>query len=293
MTSPSDDSLPLLALSPVTISQCPFPEAFEVAAKAGFQGIGLRYDRFEEYLGSGGRVEDVKRLAADNGLRFTEAGFLAEWQFHRGVPLVCQRTRSGAPEEAEGPALARLERFLETCVALDCDNITAAPTLSETGSLETAAEDFGQLCDRAHPHGLRVCLEFMGSAPQIRDVATAFEIVERANRPNGGLLIDTFLFHEGDSTMADLARVPVERIFNVQLADAKSKPRAELNMLEDRVFPGEGVAPVREVVATLAAAGYQGPWTVELFNPEYRTADPQAIARKAFASAEALFPAQA
>jgi 4-hydroxyphenylpyruvate dioxygenase len=110
-------------------------------------------------------------------------------------------------------------------------------------------------------------------------------MVAAADRNNGGILVDTFLFHEGGSNLADLDTVPLDRIFNVQLADAKPLPRDQLNMLEDRLLPGEGVAPVGEVVARLAARGYAGWWTVEIFNPDYAALAPRAAANAAYASA--------
>ncbi|MFI5022381.1 MAG: sugar phosphate isomerase/epimerase family protein [Alphaproteobacteria bacterium] len=281
---------PKLSLSPVSISQCAFEDAFHVTAEAGFTGIGLRYNQLEDYLARGHTLKDVHDLLRRHGLVFTEAAFLAEWQFHGGVPLVCQRRRSGGHAEEPGLLRRKLQLFLERCEAFECANATAVPALRETGDLAVAAEEFGALCDAARPYGVRLCLEFMGSAPQIRDLATARDVVTRAGRANGGVLIDTFLFHEGGSALADLHGVDIDKVFNVQLADAKPLPPSRLDMLTDRLFPGEGTAPVAAIAATLATRGYAGWWTVELFNPEYATRDPAEIAGKAHASARAMLP---
>jgi len=260
----------------------------EIAAEAGFKGTGIRYDRLEEYLAAGNSLADAKRLASNLGLLFTEAAFLAEWQFHGGVPLVCRRSRSGDPDETGDSAIARMKAFFEACEFLECPNATAVPSLSLTGPLEQAAEDFACLCDAALPHGVRICLEFMGSAPQFGTLASAIGLVEAAGRSNGGILVDTFLFHQGGSSLADLSEAPIDRIFNVQLADAKPMPPAELDMLKDRLYPGEGAAPVREIASILAARGYTGPWTVELFNPDYQAADPGEVARKSYETAASI-----
>ncbi len=277
-----------LAFSPVAIPQCAFEDAFGVVAKAGFRGIGLRYNLLEDYLDRGHSLVEVKSLLRRFDLTFTEGGFLAEWQFHGGVPLVCGRKREGGPEEASEVLMKRLRIFLERCAELECINITAAVALHETGDLAKAAADFAALCDLAHPYGLRICLEFIGSAPQVRDAKTANQLVEAANRPNGGLVVDTFFVHQGGTRLADLAAVPIDRILNVQLADAKPGPLEKLNMLEDRLFPGEGAAHVQDVVSLLYQRGYAGWWTVELFNPAYRTLPAQEVADKAFRTAMAL-----
>jgi sugar phosphate isomerase/epimerase len=281
--------LPKLSLSPVTLAQCSFAEAFEQTARAGFAGIGLRYDQFERYLAQGGSVDEVRGWLRHYGLQFTEAAFLAEWQYNGGVPLVSRRERSGGADEQVHALMKRLHTFLAHCERFECANVTAVPALREVGDLDVAAEEFASLCDIANPYGVRLCLEFMGAAPQIGNLRSAADLVARANRPNGGVLIDTFLFHQGRSLLSDLYDIPVECIFNVQLADAKNKPRDQLNMLADRLFPGDGVAPVQPIVNALVARGYSGWWTVELFNPDYAAASAEVIAARAAASARALF----
>jgi sugar phosphate isomerase/epimerase len=278
-----------LSLSPVTLAQCSFAQAFEETARAGFSGIGLRYDQFERYLAQGGSVDEVRGWLRDYSLQFTEAAFLAEWQYHGGVPLVSRRERNGGPDEHMHVLMERLRKFLAHCEQFECANVTAVPALHDIGSLDLAAEEFASLCDMARPYGVRLCLEFMGTAPQVSNLRSAADLVARANRTNGGVLIDTFLFHQGRSLLSDIYDIPVERVFNVQLADAKNKPRDQLNMLADRLFPGDGVIPIQPIVNALIARGYNGWWTVELFNPDYAVGSAEAIAARAEASARALF----
>jgi 2-keto-myo-inositol isomerase len=282
-------NVPKLALSPVTIAQCTFLDAFEVAARAGFAGIGLRYDQLERYLLEGGTIEEVHETVRRLGLCFSEAGFLAEWMFHGGVPLVSRRQRSGAADETQPAMMKRLHEFLERCEAFECANVTAVPALRETGDLAVAAEEFATLCDIARPYGVRLCLEFMGNAPQWNTLRSADVLTTAAGRSNGGILIDTFFVHQGESALSDIARVSPEKIFNVQLADAKPKPRAALNMLEDRLFPGDGVAGVKEIVNALVQQGYDGWWTVEIFNPDFVHVPADEVAARAYATTRALF----
>jgi sugar phosphate isomerase/epimerase len=280
---------PRLGFSPVAISQCPFEESVSLTAAAGFAGIALRYDKLEDYLARGHSIADVRDLLSRHGLAFSEGGFLAEWQYHGGVPLVCGRKRQGGPDEDSQKLLARYRTFLERCAELECSNLTASVALWDTGDLTVAAEDFAALCDVAHPYGAKIGLEFMGHAPQVKNIRIALDLILLANRPNGGLVIDTFFIHQSRSKLNDLNDVPVERIFNVQLADAKPKPVEQLNMLEDRLFPGEGAAPVRDAAQLLLKRGYAGWWNVELFNPDFRVMPPGAVARKAHAAATAIF----
>lgn len=286
--STCDDDI-RLSFSPVAIPQCSFEDACRITAEAGFRGIALRYNLFVDFLARGNTVADARNLMRRYGLTFNEGGFLAEWQFHGGLPLVCGRKRNGGAGEANDVLLRQLQTFFEHCIELECSNITAATALWDSGDLSVAGADFAQLCDYADPYGARIGLEFMGHAPQVRDIKTAHEIVSIANRPNGGIVVDTFFIHQGGSTLADIAAVPIDRIFNVQLADAKPLPVDQLNMLEDRLFPGEGAANVRDVVVLLRNRGYSGWWTVELFNPDYRRMPAENVAKQAYRTASALF----
>ena len=48
---------------------------------------------------------------------------------------------------------------------------------------------------------------------------------------------------------------------------------------EHRVYPGDGVAPIREIVGYLQEAGFRGVFSLELFNRQYWKEDPLAVAR--------------
>ncbi|HKD37468.1 MAG TPA: sugar phosphate isomerase/epimerase, partial [Pirellulales bacterium] len=49
----------------------------------------------------------------------------------------------------------------------------------------------------------------------------------------------------------------------------------------DRVYPGDGVAPLGELFRTLDAIGFRGYLSVELFNPSYWKLPPETVARQA------------
>jgi sugar phosphate isomerase/epimerase len=88
---------------------------------------------------------------------------------------------------------------------------------------EEAAGAFAQLCNRAAAVGVHVSLEFPAMAT-INDVATAWEIVRLAGRPNGSILVD--VWHHRRSTNDDMAlsAIPGEKITGLQLADGTAQP---------------------------------------------------------------------
>jgi sugar phosphate isomerase/epimerase len=95
------------------------------------------------------------------------------------------------------------------------------------------------------------------------------------------LVFDTY--HLGQSP-AVLDRIPeiAARIAIVQLGDAKRPPAGEQN----RCRLGEGEIPLREIVAALRSAGYDGYYDVELLGEEIEACDYRALlehAKTAFA----------
>ena len=125
-----------------------------------------------------------------------------------------------------------------------------------TWSLDEAAAAFAGLCDRAAEHGLLVHLEFLPWS-KIPDLATAWQIIRGADRPNGGLMLDAWhYFRSGpDSTL--LRSIPGASILGVQLSDAPAAPEPEplQATLHARLLPGQGAAGVADVADRPAGDG--------------------------------------
>ena len=55
-----------------------------------------------------------------------------------------------------------------------------------------------------------------------------------------------------------------------------------------RVYPGEGIAPLRRIVELLRRKKYAGAASLEMFNPAIQAMDPYQVAMKARATIEPL-----
>ena len=107
---------------------------------------------------------------------------------------------------------------------------------------------------------------------------------ERA-RADVGLVIDSFHFHAGGSTVESIDALDARRLFIFHINDAEALPA---DRLEDRhrLLPGLGILPLREIVAALRRIGYDRVTSVEIFRPEYWERDPVELAREAKAAVE-------
>ena len=95
--------------------------------------------------------------------------------------------------------------------------------------------------------------------------------------PGVDLVLDSCHWHA--SGAGPLDQFPVDRLAMVHLNDAPAKPPREIEDA-DRLLPGRGVIRLAALVESLRAAGYDGPWSLETFNPEYWAAPPEDIAAR-------------
>ena len=127
--------------------------------------------------------------------------------------------------------------------------------------------------------GARVHLEFIPMTP-ISDIATAWRIVRDADRPNGGILLDTWHFYRGSASFEDLEAVPGQRIFAVQVDDAHRVASPDLwNDTQHRLLPGDGDLDLDTLVDVLVrknALNLVGP---EVISPETARMAPSEAAR--------------
>ncbi len=140
---------------------------------------------------------------------------------------------------------------------------------------------FGRFCDRAADLGAQVQFEFMPFSA-VADLATAWNIVDAADRSNGGIMFDTWHFFRGDADFATLERVPGERIFAVQVSDAAREVRGSLG--EDtyhRLLPGDGCFDLPGVLGVLDRIGALRWVGAEVLSPETEAMDPADAARLA------------
>jgi sugar phosphate isomerase/epimerase len=274
-----------ISLNPVTIAPCNYEKSLQIASQAGFKGIGLRFNLIRDYLNSGHTIAEAKSLFNASKLEATEMGFLSGWMFMGGIPLAGKRARTGETDEQ---LIQEMELLFKVTKEFGSPPITALAELNETGSMKNAVKEFSWLCDQADKHGLKIMLEFAGSAPQINRTKAAWELVKESGKRNAGLLLDSFLMFMKDLYLEDLALLPMDRIFMVHVSDAVDKPKSELNMLKDRLIPGEGVIPLVPFIKEIKRKGYDGFYTIEIFNEEYQKKDPLEIATQARNAVEKL-----
>jgi len=250
------------AIATVSISG-DFHEKLAAIAAAGFDGIEI----FEnDFLAFDGSPRDAGRLVRDHGLEI----------------LLFQPFRDfeGMPEPQRSRAFDRAERKFDLMGELEADLMLVCSNVSPLalGGIDRAADDFRELGERAARRGIRVGLEALAWGRHLSDHRDAWEIVRRADHANVGLILDSFHTLAKRIDPASIRAIPGDRIFFVQLADA---PRIDMDLLywsrHFRNMPGEGDLDVTGFMRAVAATGYDGVVSLEIFNDQFRGGSPKTI----------------
>jgi 4-hydroxyphenylpyruvate dioxygenase len=197
------------------------------------------------------------------------------------------RDFEGMLDAARGAAMTRAERKFDLMTRLGTDLMLIPSNCSPhaTDGVTRAAADLRELGDRAAQRGFRIGYEALAWGRYVRDWTTAWEIVQRADHPNVGLVLDTYHLFVRGNPLSPIRDVPVNKLFIVQLADA---PSLDMEVLRHsrhlRNFPGQGDYPITDFLAELLAIGYDGVLSHEIFNDEFRSAPQDQTARDGYRS---------
>jgi 2-keto-myo-inositol isomerase len=189
---------------------------------------------------------------------------------------------------------AECEELGSIASALGCPYIVVVPgrlpekAPSRTEIVDESVRVLRELAGIAEGHGVALAFEFLGQTDcSVQRLDLADEIVGRVARSNVGLVIDSFHFYAGGSTIEMIDALDSKRLFIFHINDAEDLPRAEL-LDSHRLLPGLGILPLKQMLEAFKRIGYDRVASVEIFRPEYWERDPFELAREAKEAVEKL-----
>jgi sugar phosphate isomerase/epimerase len=249
------------------VGPVPFDERLAAAAAGGFDAIGLSVAEYVRLREQGYEVPQMREALDRHALR------LAELTVFTGF---------SAPDELVGtaptPHLRYTDRQTEATLfemadAFGARHLQAVGTFGTDVLEDDAAEKFAGLCDRAAELGLLVALEFVPTT-NVPDAGVAQRVVAAADRPNGGLCVDSWHHFRGRADDALLRAVDPARVFMIQLDDGPLSPE-DPDFITDTVLhrlpPGDGEFDLTSFLRLLWDMGVQAPISVEVLSADLRT----------------------
>jgi 4-hydroxyphenylpyruvate dioxygenase len=246
------------------------PEKLEAISIARFDGVEIFENDLTFFPGN---PRQVAAMAADLGLA------IELFQPFRDLEGVDDATFARNLDRAERKF--DLMGDLGAPLMLVCSNVSPDAIDDD----ERAAAQLRALAERAAKRGLKIGFEALSWGTRIKTFDHAWRLVEKADHPHLGLIVDSFHTLALPDDWSALAQVPGERIFFVQLADAPRLGMTALTLSRHfRCLPGQGEFDVPAFLRAVIAAGYAGPISLEIFNDELRRAAPRTTARDAMRS---------
>jgi sugar phosphate isomerase/epimerase len=246
-------------------------EEIEIAARAGYQALEPWIGEIETYVRQGGSLADLKKRIADLGMTVESAIGFAEWI----VDDDARRTKG----------LEQARRDMDLVQQIGGTRIAAPPAgatdVSDMDYLE-AAERYRALLTIGDHIGVVPQVEVWGFSKTLNRLGQALLVAVESGHPRACVLPDVYHLYKGGSDFAGLDLVSGKAMHVFHMNDYPATPRQTIGD-GDRVYPGDGVAPINDIIQTLRDVDFDGFLSIELFNKTYWQQDPLEVARQALA----------
>jgi len=239
-------------------------EKVKLVADAGFDCIEPWDWELEFYERNGGNLKDLGKQIKQLGLYVPSV--IGLWS---GMD-----TRRENFQNRLGEHRNRLRMVSE----IGSQNIQVVPNIKESAAFDAniASWCYGQVLDMAkNDFGIGAGVVFLNFFPGLSTLNQAKEVALGSNRKDARIIPDTFHMYLGESDFSELAQLPKDFITIFQFADCPAGIDPH-NRKDDsvRVLPGDGVLPLSEALTHLCKIDYQGPVSLELYNPKLRAREP-------------------
>lgn len=225
----ADPEEPFYSLAHLTLINATVPELIYVAARAGYDAVSPRFvpmhvpGEFTQSPVSKAQIQATKTALSTTGLKVLDIE-------------LARITEDCDPRS--------FERALELGGELGAMRMIMSAWTQTRDDRNFLIDMYGETCDLAEPYGLTVDLEFP-SFSRLRTLDETLDIVRAADRPNGGILVDTLYLHLSRVDIGELLHVPSDLLHFLHISDClpgiADTREGMIQLARDaRLYPGEG-----------------------------------------------------
>ncbi len=240
----------------------------EVTAKAGYQAIEPWVAAIEAYQKEGGSLPDLKRRIADLGLTVESAIGFPQW------------IADDDAKRAQGLERAKFE--MDLIAQIGGKRLAAPPTgATELPRLDLlkAADRYRVLLEAGDQIGVVPQLELWGFSKNLNRLGECACVAIETGHPKACVVADIYHLYKGGSDASGLRLLSKYAIPVLHVNDYPADPPREKIDDSYRVYPGDGVAPVTEILRAMHDKGGQTVLSLELFHRKYWEMDALEVAR--------------
>jgi sugar phosphate isomerase/epimerase len=266
-----------LNMSTIMGQKLGFIKELEVAAQAGYKHCEIWVPTLETYLKSGGTITDARKRISDLGIKVQNAIGFAQWIVD--------------DESVRAKGIEQLKREMDLLAQLGCHR-TAAPPMGATKEagldLRRAAERYRTILDLGVSMSVIPQLEMWGHSKNLNRVADVLFVAAEAGHPAARLLLDVFHIYKGESSHDCLHLVGENAIEIFHVNDYVTTMKPGVITDADRIYAGDGEAPIKKIVGLLKPSAQPVILSLELFNKTLYQQDALLVAKTGLAKLKAL-----
>lgn len=232
------------------------PRSLAAYAQAGFRQVEFALPHVKDWMSAGHTLDEVRQVLKSNNLRA-----IGGFQTH----LECFTS----PDSKEANLAVHLENA-ELIHELGGGTLvigTDGPSSPSLDSLSVIAGRLRDLAEQIDRYDINVALEFNWS-PIVKSLDSAVLIVQQVNHPRVGVLFDPAHYYTTFTKFEHLNARTIPWIKHVHLDDMRDKPADFSHCNSDRVLPGQGILNLRAMIAVLEEYGYNGWFSIEMFDED-------------------------
>ena len=248
----------------------------DIAAQAGYDAIEPWVRTIEQYKESGGSLSDIRKRIEDHGLTVEGAISFARW-------IVDDDTVRAQGVEQD-------KREMDLLAQIGGQRIAAPPAgaTNEAGlDLIKAAERYRALLELGDTTGIVPALELWGPSKNLHRLGEAMFVVIESGHPKACFVGDVYHIYKGGSDFNGLKMISAGAMPVMHMNDYPADPPREKIGDRDRVMPGDGIAPLKQILRDLHENHSQAVLSLELFSPDYWKKDALEVARTGLAKMKA------
>lgn len=254
----------------------PLTEQIELIGKAGYDGIEPWVRQIDDHVKNGGSLKDLRKQLEDHGLKVESAIGFANWIVD--------------DDEKRRQGLENARRDMDLVAQLGGTRIAAPPAGATRGGkldLFKAAQRYHALLEVGREMGVTPQLEVWGFSENLSRLGETALVAIESGHPDACILPDVYHIYKGGSDFAGLELIDGGAIPCFHMNDYPADPPRESIADRDRVYPGDGVAPLTKILRTLVSTGFTGVLSLELFNPTYWEQDSAVVVETGLAKMKA------
>ena len=257
-----------LNTSTIRGQKLPIVDEIAIAQKAGYTALEPWIDELERYKADGGSLEDLGKRLHDAQITVESAIGFFDW-------VVDDPARRRKGFESARRAMDLVRQIGGKRLAAPPAGATDVSGISPLA----IAERYRSLLELGDTMDVVPQVEIWGGSKTLGRLAEAAYVAIAADHPKACILADVYHLYRGGSGFGGIKLLAGRSIHVFHFNDYPADPPREKATDAHRVYPGDGVAPLKPLLQDLAAGGFHVTLSLELFNRSYWSQDPLSVCR--------------